>query len=94
MNLYLLYFFYSKREALGDYNAGHPPLKAYIEPFFSCMKESKGLPLQTTASGSGASVVAVVAGTVVISGGLVVLGTLSVGGTVCEIGVICIPGIF
>lgn len=28
------------------------PLNAYIEPFLSCMKESKGLPLQTSASGS------------------------------------------
>lgn len=28
------------------------PLNAYIEPFLSCMKESKGLPLHTSASGS------------------------------------------
>lgn len=75
----------------------HSPLKAYMEPFFSCMKESKGLPLQATASGSGASVVAVVTGTVVVSavasvwGGLVVLGSFSVGGTV---GVSCTKGIF
>ena len=48
---------------LGD----HLPLKAYMEPFFIRMKESKGLPLQATASGSGASVVAVVTGTVVVS---------------------------
>jgi len=30
----------------------HLPLNAYIELFLSCMKESKGLPLQTSASGS------------------------------------------
>lgn len=38
-----------------------------MEPFFSCIKESKGLPLHTTASGSGASVVA---GTVVVCGSI------------------------
>lgn len=43
------------------------PLKANMEPFFICMKASKGLPLQTSASGSGASVVPVVTGTVVFT---------------------------
>lgn len=38
-----------------------------MEPFLICMKASKGLPLQASASGSGATVVAVVAGTVVTS---------------------------
>lgn len=41
------------------------PLNANMEPFFTCIKESKGLPLHTTASGSGASVVA---GTVAVCG--------------------------
>lgn len=77
----------------------HSPRKANVEPFFKCIKESKGLPLQTTASGSGASVVAVM-GTVVVPavgslrGGSVVLKTSSVGGNVCETGVIGMPGIF
>lgn len=59
------------------------------------MKESKGLPLQTTASGSGASVGAVM-GTVVGSvwGGSVVVGTSCGGGTVCEMCVISITGVF
>lgn len=34
------------------YAVRHLPLNAYKEPFLSCMKESKGLPLQTSASGS------------------------------------------
>ena len=63
-----------------------------MEPFFSCMKESKGLPLHTTASGSGAAVVPVVLGTVVW-GGLVVVATSCVGVTASEIGVLCITGI-
>lgn len=54
----------------------YPPLKAYMEPFLICMKESKGLPLQTTASGSGASVVAVDMATVVVSGSASALGAL------------------
>lgn len=46
------------------------PLNAYKDPFLSCMKESKGLPLQTSASGSLAfvdvcSAVEVVRGVVV-----------------------------
>lgn len=36
----------------GIYRDLHLPLNAYKEPFLSCMKESKGLPLQTSASGS------------------------------------------
>lgn len=48
-----------------------------MEPFLSCMKEPKGLPLQTSASGSGAAVVTptVVVATVVAS---VVLGAVVV----------------
>lgn len=45
----------------------HSPLKANMEPFFICMKASKGLPLQTSASGSGASVGAVVTAAVVVA---------------------------
>lgn len=64
------------------------------------MKESKGLPLQTSASGSGASVVAVVMGAVVVSavasgsGGVDIAGESSVGGTICGMGVSGMPGIF
>lgn len=81
------------------YTASHSPLKAYIELFFSCIKESKGLPLQTSASGSGASVVAVVTETVVVSTvalvpwGSVVMGSLCVGRTVSEMCVICLNGL-
>lgn len=76
-----------------------------MEPFFNCIKESKGLLLQTSASGSGASVVAAVTGSVDVtmwgvvvstaasgSSALVVLGSCSVGGTVCGLCVICAPG--
>lgn len=75
----------------------HSPLKANVEPFFKCIKESKGLPLQTTASGSGASVVAVTGKVVVPAVGSlvpVVPETSSGGGTICETGVIGMPGIF
>lgn len=68
----------------------HSPLKAYIEPFLTCMKESKGLPLHTSASGSlafvgfGSAVVVVltvVIGSVaiILSGNGVVAGTEIVG---------------
>lgn len=63
-----------------------------MEPFFICMKESKGVPLQTSASGSGASVVSVVTATVAVASGvaaasraLVVRSTA--GGSVGETGV-------
>lgn len=49
------------------------PLNANMEPFFTCIKESKGLPLHATASGSGASVVPVVSGSV--RGGSVTFST-------------------
>lgn len=71
-----------------------------MEPFFRCMKESKGLPLQTKASGSGDSVVAAVTGTVVVSAAAAVLGASvvpevgPVGGTASVIGVTCTPGMF
>lgn len=70
----------------------YSPLKANMEPFFICMKESKGVPLQTSASGSGASVVSVVTATVAVASGvaaasraLVVRSTA--GGSVGETGV-------
>lgn len=60
-----------------------------MEPFFSCMKESKGLTPQTSASGSGATV----KGTVVVSavprvrGASIVAEGSLLGATVCEAGV-------
>lgn len=65
----------------------HSPLKANMEPFFICMKASKGLPLQTSASGSGASVVPVVTAAVVVVTRLVLASgarvvKLSAGGSV------------
>lgn len=61
------------------------PLNANMEPFFTCIKESKGLPLHPTASGSGASVVA---------GAVVVFGSVGDGSVTFSSGELCIirPG--
>lgn len=73
-------------------------------PFFSRMKASKGFPLQTKASGSGASVVAgvvaavvatvvaAVVGTVVVSAVSGIAGTFSVGGTIRDTDVTVMSG--
>lgn len=53
------------RGAPVDVTACDSPLNANTEPFLTCIKESKGLPLHTAASGSGASVGA---GAAVVSG--------------------------
>ncbi|TNN49414.1 hypothetical protein EYF80_040369 [Liparis tanakae] len=75
-----------------------------MEPSFCCMKEWKGLPLQTSASGSsGPPVVtaaAVVTGTAVVSAaalGWVATGTVSAGGgaAVWATGTVsCVTGVF
>lgn len=70
-------------------NRSYSPLKANMEPFFICMKASKGFPLQTTASGSGASVVPVATATVVVASGVAstsgaLVLTSSAAGSTCD----------